>query len=53
LTNDERPTTLSAQEQRRADAHLGASPDANFNTVLTASLDLVAALAALGRTLLL
>jgi hypothetical protein len=41
---------LSAEERRRADAHLGASPNFNFNTVLTATLDLAAALAALGQT---
>jgi hypothetical protein len=41
---------LSAEERRRADAHLGASPNVNFNTVLTATLDLAAALAALGKT---
>jgi hypothetical protein len=41
---------LSAEQQRRANAHQGASPDVNFNTVLMASLDLAAILAALGRT---
>jgi hypothetical protein len=41
---------LSAEERRRADAHQGASPNVNFNTVLTATLDLAAALAALGQT---
>jgi hypothetical protein len=41
---------LSAEEQRRADAHLGASPDVNVNTMLTATLDLAAALAVLGQT---
>jgi hypothetical protein len=41
---------LSAEERRRADAHLGASPNYNFNTVQTATLDLAAALAALGQT---
>jgi hypothetical protein len=39
---------LRAEERRRADTHLGASPNVNFNTVLTATLDLAAALAALG-----